>query len=304
MTEKALVSIVTPVYNGEAHIGRLLRSVLAQDCPSIEMILVDDGSTDGTAAAAEGFLPRFAAKGYSLQIVRAAHKNASAAINAGLCHVTGKYLIWPDADDELLPGSVKKRVEFLETHPGYSGVRSVMEYVSEETGAVLPPQEALGDLTKEQLFWDVLEGRTFVCSGCYMLRTEAFFAAYPEKRIPVSDAGQNFQMLLPFLLWHRCPTLPQKLYRVYLRPGSHSRQKRTEAEETHRYRLFEQLADEIFAICRLTGDPAAADRLARWKAARRADLARRYRHAGRFLAWKLAAAWFWMKSILHGRAAG
>ena len=54
------------------------------------MILVDDGSADNTVEVAESYRGRFAAKGYEYHIIRAAHKNASAAINQGLPHVTGE----------------------------------------------------------------------------------------------------------------------------------------------------------------------------------------------------------------------
>lgn len=283
MMRRGLVSIVTPVYQGEAHISRLLESILAQTYPSIEMILVDDGSTDGTVEIAEAYVPRFESKGWSLQIVRTPHRNASAAINAGLGSVNGEFLIWPDADDELLPDSIAKRVAFLENHPEFSCVRSVMTYVSEETGKSVPGWEPVGDLSKQELFWDILEGRTFVCCGCYMLRTEDFFRIYPEKRIPESDVGQNFQMLLPFLLKHRCPTIPEALYRVHVRSDSHSRQERTEGEETARYRSYEDLIDGITALCDLTSDQDAMDRIELWKVLRQRHLARRYHHVGRLL---------------------
>ena len=109
------VSVVTPVYNGELHLAKMLDSVLAQTYPDIEMILVDDGSSDGTLGVAEGYREKFAARGYGYRIVAAPHRNASAAVNGGLPYVTGEYLIWPDSDDMLKPESVAKRVEFLRT---------------------------------------------------------------------------------------------------------------------------------------------------------------------------------------------
>ena len=63
MTKRGLVSVVTPVYNGEAHVSRLLDSVLAQTYPEIEMILADDGSTDGTVGRAAAHIPKYEAKG-------------------------------------------------------------------------------------------------------------------------------------------------------------------------------------------------------------------------------------------------
>ena len=119
MFVKERVSIVMPVYNGEQYLLPMLDSVLSQTYKEMEMILVDDGSTDGTVQAAESYQDRFAARGYKYRIVCAKHKCAAAAINEGLPFVTGEYLIWPDADDRLEKDSVEKRVEFLKKHSEY-----------------------------------------------------------------------------------------------------------------------------------------------------------------------------------------
>lgn len=110
---KDLVSIVIPVFNGGYYLQRMLDSILNQTYPQIEMILVDDGSTDDTVQTAQRYQQRFAERGFGYRIIQSAHKNASAAINQGLPYVTGEYLIWPDSDDILEPESVEKRVEFL-----------------------------------------------------------------------------------------------------------------------------------------------------------------------------------------------
>ena len=212
------VSIVTPVYNGETHLAKMLDSVLAQTYPDVEMILVDDGSADGTVRAAQNYSEKFEAKGYGYRIVRAEHKNASAAINRGLPFVSGEYLIWPDSDDYLEPESIRRRVDFLRQHPQYACVRSLSYYFDEETGTRSEKaDEQRGDLKKLDLFWDILESKTFVCCGCYMLRTKAFFEVYPKRRIPEYDVGQNFQMLLPFMYRHQCPTIEEELYGVAVR---------------------------------------------------------------------------------------
>ena len=275
MMEAHLVSVLTPVYNGESHIARLLDSVLGQTYPHIEMILADDGSTDATIRIAEAYVPKFEEKGYSLTILPAPHKNASAAINRGLPYVKGEYLVWPDSDDELLPDSVEVRVRFLQRHPEYQCVRSIMEYASGDAGAPVKPAERLGDLAKTELFLDILEGRSFVCCGCYMLKTEPFFQIYPLRKIPEYDVGQNFQMLLPFLYRHQCPTIEQALYRVYVRPDSHSRRSLSRREEEAKYKQFERLVDEIAEICRIK-DPEILSRIALWKTKRRRYLARKY----------------------------
>lgn len=285
------VSVITPVYNGERYLCRFLESVLNQTWGQLEMILVDDGSQDRSLEVAEGFRTRFQARGIDFHCIRGEHKNASAALNYALPLVTGEFLIWPDSDDELAPNSIRRRVEFLRTNPQYQCVRSLSSY-RDEDGTSLPRQENLGDPENEELFFPVLTGQSFVCCGCYMLRCAPFFAIYPQRRIPEYDVGQNFQMLLPFLYFHRCPTIREELYTVYVRADSHSRRILTQREEERKYAGFEALADEIAAVCRIS-DPQELLQIETWKQCRRYELSMRYNQKR-----KAAAALLWL--CTHG----
>ncbi len=285
---KNRVSVVTPVYNGEKHLHRLLESVLAQDWDNIEMILVDDGSRDGTLNVADSFRNRFKARGFSFRIIEAQHRNASAAINYALPLVTGEFLIWPDSDDALYPDSISKRVSFLQENPQYQCVRSLAVYRSED-GAPCPPQENMAFTEREELFFPVLMGESFVCCGCYMLRCQAFFAIYPKKRIPEYDVGQNFQMLLPFLYCHRCPTISEELYTVYVRPDSHSHQASV-GEQEERYAAFEVLVDQLADICAIR-EPGELFQIALWKHRRRYVL---YRGLNKRTKTVAALSWLWV----------
>lgn len=274
---KGRVSVVTPVYNGETYLLPMLNSILGQTYPYIEMILVDDGSTDRTVEIAEGYRKKFEDKGYGYRIVKAGHKCAAAAINKGLPFVTGEYLIWPDSDDRLEPESVERRVRFLEDHPEYQCVRTLSYYFDQTTYEITRAAEKTGDLAKEDLFWDILESKTFVCCGCYMLKTAPFFEIYPNCNIPEYEhnVGQNYQMLLPFMYRHKCPTIQERLYGVCVREGSHSRKKLTQKEEERKYRDYEKLVDDIADICGIK-DEASKKRIEYWKARRAYSLAIKY----------------------------
>ena len=114
---EGLVSIVTPVYNTEEYLPDYLDSILRQTYRKLELILVDDGSEDRSAAVAKSWQGRLEEKGISCRILRTRHRNASAALGHGLPFVTGEYLIWPDSDDVLAANSIEIRVDFLKKHP-------------------------------------------------------------------------------------------------------------------------------------------------------------------------------------------
>ena len=93
--EKGLVSIITPVYNGERFIRETLDSVLHQTYPDWEMIVVDDGSKDRSAAIVE----EYAAKDNRIRLLRQANAGSAAARNKGIHCANGQYiLVLPEKD--------------------------------------------------------------------------------------------------------------------------------------------------------------------------------------------------------------
>lgn len=103
---KALVSIIICVYNGEKYIEPCLKSALSQTYPNIEIIVVDDGSTDRTGQIV---------KNYSqIKYIYQKNKGIAEARNTGLNHCMGEYIAWLDADDLYLPDKVQEQVQFLQ----------------------------------------------------------------------------------------------------------------------------------------------------------------------------------------------
>lgn len=101
------VSVITPVYNVEAYLRQCLDSVLNQTLRDIEIICVDDGSTDGSAA----ILEEYAAKDSRIKVVKQENAGAGAARNAGLSVAKGEWLSILDADDEFSPNMLSEMVE-------------------------------------------------------------------------------------------------------------------------------------------------------------------------------------------------
>jgi glycosyltransferase involved in cell wall biosynthesis len=111
------VSMVVPCYNKAAYIGGMLDSVMAQEWDNIELILVNDGSTDGTREIIAEYEPRLRGRGYELNIIDQENQGVAAAVRNGLMRVSGEYVCIPDCDDKLHPEYVSVMAVWLEEHP-------------------------------------------------------------------------------------------------------------------------------------------------------------------------------------------
>ncbi|WP_255748288.1 glycosyltransferase family 2 protein [Pontibacter liquoris] len=108
-----LVSVIIPCYNCEALIGRAVDSVLAQTHPNIELLLVDNNSTDNTLQQLKEFEQ---AHPGMIRVYAEAKKGACAARNKGLGNAKGEWVQFLDADDELLPQKIEKQVALISKH--------------------------------------------------------------------------------------------------------------------------------------------------------------------------------------------
>lgn len=106
----ALLSVVVPAYNVEEYLAESLTSILGQSHTSLEVIVVDDGSSDGTGAMAD----RFAAEDPRLTVVHQTNAGLGAARNVGTRHGTGTYLTFVDSDDLVPSGAYAALVGTLE----------------------------------------------------------------------------------------------------------------------------------------------------------------------------------------------
>ena len=117
MTPAPAVSCIVIFLNEERFLAEAIASVLAQDHESWELLLVDDGSTDGSAAIARAFVERHPDRVRYLQHAGGANLGMSAARNLGLAHARGRYVGFLDADDVWLPEKLTDQVAILDGRP-------------------------------------------------------------------------------------------------------------------------------------------------------------------------------------------
>jgi glycosyltransferase involved in cell wall biosynthesis len=97
--DQPLVSVIIPAYNCAAYVREAVDSALSQDYPALEVIVVDDGSTDGTGAVLESY-------GKEIRLLSQENRGCAAARNAGIAHARGRYVAFLDVDDVWRPDKI------------------------------------------------------------------------------------------------------------------------------------------------------------------------------------------------------
>jgi glycosyltransferase involved in cell wall biosynthesis len=124
---RPLISVVIPFHNPGDFLTEAVESVFAQTYPEIQLILVDDGSTDQSPELAKRFASR-------ADLVTIPQSGIGAALNAGLACCRGQFYCWLDADDLWLPTKVQEQVEFLNANPEFDGVFTKVEQFRQDDG--------------------------------------------------------------------------------------------------------------------------------------------------------------------------
>ncbi len=206
------VSVVIPCLNAEDTVVRALQSVVRQAFDDLEIILVDDGSTDGTVAAARSLgLP-------NLTIAESpGRQGAAAARNRGIERARGAYVAFLDADDEWLPGKLEAQLAGLEANPRAVFASSRCLAVEEGSGRETWLYDRLEPTSGPEV-WRTLLAYNFVGTPSVVVRREALDRAGPfDETLNVAEDQD---------LWIRLSTLGELVFvdrplvRVYLRAGS------------------------------------------------------------------------------------
>jgi glycosyltransferase involved in cell wall biosynthesis len=214
-----LVSVVMPVYNGRAFLAQAVESVLAQTCQSIELIAVDDGSSDGSADL-------LAAYGPPVQVVRQANAGVSAARNAGIKHAAGKFIAFLDQDDWWLPAKVARQVAFFQSDPRIGLVHTAVSYYDEAIRHEVAPQDpkARPERMTGDCYESLLLGNPLVNSSAMVRRSAVDHVGGLDVNIP-GNTVQDYDLWLRIAKLYRLAYLPEKVtvFRLHGRQGHRDR---------------------------------------------------------------------------------
>ncbi len=153
-----MISIIMPAYNTEQYIARGIDSCLAQSYGNWELLVIDDGSTDGTVQVVE----KYANQEDRIHLIRAEHGGVSRARNCGIDAVAGEYIVFLDSDDWLESDALEQLLKLQEEYPTclvacdrfsvhYSTSSGKLEQIKRpKTSAILEREQALLMTGKEQ----------------------------------------------------------------------------------------------------------------------------------------------------------
>ena len=212
------VSIMVPCYNGEFFLNQLLDCLYNQDYEKIHVIIVDDGSTDGSAEIINNNILRFDQAGKRLTYLYQENKGIAGAINLALPYVDGEFCTWMDVDNILDENCISKKVDYLNNHPEKKWVMCKGIVVVEKE--LNKPIGVLGEnFGVDEFAEDLLLHRVNCTPELYMVRSRYLFKVLPEGRHIYDDnkrIGHNMQLLFPMAVMYGAPGRIEKELFFYL----------------------------------------------------------------------------------------
>ena len=216
--EQPLVSVIMPVYNGERYIRQAVDSVFCQEVP-LELIVVDDGSTDGTAEVLSSYQERPDFR----YLKNEKNLGAAGSRNRGVREARGRYVAFLDADDWWAKGKLKAQLKVLEQTGRVlcSTGRELMEPDGRSTGKYIPVKETVS-------YRELLKHNSINCSSVVVKREAAL--AFPMEH---DDSHEDYLAWLKILRrYGPAAGIDQPLLKYRLSEGGKSRNKRKSAAMT------------------------------------------------------------------------
>ena len=167
------ISIVTISFNQAEFLERTILSVLEQDYPSIEYIVVDPGSTDGSRDVIERYRSRIS------KIILEPDNGAPDGLNHGFAHATGEILGFLNSDDVLMPGAISSAMRYLDEHKD-------VDVISGHGDLIGPDDRFL-----RHLYSDRMSATKFIYNGAIIIQPSTFFRRSIFDRTPGFNANNR-----------------------------------------------------------------------------------------------------------------
>ena len=215
MADDVEISVIIPVFNGGSTLHQAVESVLAERQPRLEVIILDDGSTDGSDAVIASFSdPRICA-------VHHPNMGLAATLNRGLALAKGRYVARQDQDDVVLPGRLSRQMAFLEAHPDVALLGTWARIYVQDAPADRVHRHPVDD---KCLRLELLLTNPFVHSSV-MIRRDALSQVGNYSTDPARQPPEDYELWSRIGRRYAVANLPEVLTLYREVPGSISRQK-------------------------------------------------------------------------------
>jgi len=218
INEKIIVSVIIPTYNYANFIGEAIGSVIAQTYKKLEIVIVDDGSTDNTREIVKHFIEK--TKIVSISYVYQDNKGPSAARNAGIRQSSGEYVAFLDADDIWLPNKLQLQMDIISKDRSI-GLITCGRYDIDKDGEVLGPFLGFKNKNRYKLLNEFFT-RNVICAGgsSTLIRRKCF------NELGVFDetlaVAEDWDMWLRICKIYRFESINIPLIKVRIHEGSQS----------------------------------------------------------------------------------
>ena len=207
------VSVVIPAYNRGHVLARSVASVLQQTYSSLEVLVVDDGSTDGTPQAVANLASSDSRVRY---FSHPRNQGAQAARNTGILHARGEWIAFNDSDDEWMPRKLEKQIRLLETH-GYDPLISIytnglcVNHQSRDLTSLDLP-----DVTGEEGYRKILSRNGPLFQGLLVSKTALEQIGYLDEKVP---AHQEWDTTIRLARVCKFACVPEPLFTYHVLSG-------------------------------------------------------------------------------------
>lgn len=242
MADNPLITVIVPVYNILEYLPRCVRSITAQTWQRLEILLVDDGSTDGTGELCD----RLALEDDRIRVYHRENGGSSSARNMGLAHARGEYVGFVDSDDYIAPDMYERLYQGIVQFDVYAA--QIGRDERDEEGRLLPdicepPAEPV--VIKSADFMRELLLHRGDCSFCTKLIRRDLF---PREAFPEGRLNEDFNLLIRLLPgMGRLASLPEQAYHVFYRIGSNSRK----ADKENFSRVYKDSVDNADIVAEI-----------------------------------------------------
>ena len=221
--QKGLVSIIIQCYNGEQYIDRCFKALINQTYKNLEVIAVNDGSTDNTSQILNKYIDIFKDNKIIFKIINQENMGQAGAVNNALKQVCGEFLVWQDCDDYYENDAIESLKNYLEQNTDTDFVRGEsVSRDSEDLNVILYKGKSKYPNSRKIFDFYVFETDSYMYPGIFMVRMESFDKCVKNREIYTSRAGQNWQLILPLAYYGKCGYLNKVVYNYVIINESHS----------------------------------------------------------------------------------